>query len=523
MTVEKELSFNDYFNIVKRKLPQVVVYFLLVFMAVIAFAIWIPPTYKATATILIESQQIKPDQAKEKYAADRFSALNQVVLSKDNLINIAKNYKLYGLDNNPEMSRETINTIIRSNILVERLRAEPEGWEGAATFAFNVSFLHSNAEETYKITNDLATLFLDENDRVSKERAFETADFFSNEEAKQRAELEKIEKKVTDYKRLYADSLPENKQIYVGSMDRLETDLRATRREYSATQAELRSLDVSLESAKAGIGLITPQERITAPTDLDGLKLELIKQKSIYNDNHPAVRVLQRRIDDLEKNLAVTPGKTEPAKTVTAQSAMVAKVQAQIDTANSRLKSLSDEEATIRARISQAEGRVIRGAQTEGALGAMLREYEDAKKVYSEVKSKLNDSKIAKNIEMKNKGERFVLVEQPLFPRKPIKPNRKLIIIAGFFAAIAFATVLAILTETLDKRIRGVDSFASVMKVQPMATIPYITNKAELRRKKYKLINSIISVLALALFLLLIVHFFVMPVDAIAAKIIARF
>ncbi len=386
-----------------------------------------------------------------------------------------------------------------------------------------MSFLHSDPEDTYNITNDLVKLFLDENARASKERVFETADFFSNEEARLRAELEKIEKRVTDYKRLYADSLPENKQIYVGSMERLETDLTATKREYSATQAELRSLDVSLESAKAGIGLVTPQERITAPTDLEGLKLELIKQKSIYSDNHPAVRVLQRRIDDLEKNLAVVPGKAEPAKAVTPQSAMVAKVQAQIDTANSRLQSLKDEEATIRARINEVEGRVIRGAQTEGALGAMLREYEDAKKVYTEVKAKLNDSKIAKDIEIKNKGERFVLVEQPLFPKEPIKPNRILIIIAGFFASIVFAAVLAILTETLDRRIRGVDSFASVMKIQPMATIPYIKNKAELKRKKYMVINSLISVFALVLFVLLIVHFFIMPLDAMTAKIIARF
>ncbi len=124
MAVEKELSFNDYFNIVKRKLPQVVIYFLLTFLVIVAIAIWISPTYKSTATILIESQQIKPDQAKEKYAADRFSALNQVVLSKDNLINIAKKYKLYGSDSNPDMPREIIDTIIRKKILVERLRAD---------------------------------------------------------------------------------------------------------------------------------------------------------------------------------------------------------------------------------------------------------------------------------------------------------------------------------------------------------------------------------------------------------------
>lgn len=523
MDSERELTLSDYLNIVKRKFPYVVVFFFLAFFAVIVIALWISPVYKSTATILIESQQVRPDEAKEKFAAERFSALNQVVLSKDNLLKIAERYKLYGLDKNPKLSRELLINATRGNVSVERLRAEPEGWEGAATFAFNVSFTHYDADETYKITNDFVKLFLDENDRASKERVVETADFFSNEEAKRRAELEKIEKEVTNYKRLYADSLPENKEMYVGSLERLENDLRATQREYSATQSELRSLDVSLESAKAGITLGAPQDRPVLPTDLDGLRLELAKQKSIYNDNHPAVRVLQRRIELLEKNAAEGSGKTESAKSVTPQSVMVAKVQAQIDTANSRLNSLREEEASIRAKIRQTESQVMRSSQTEGALGAMMREYENAKTAYAEIKTKLDNSRIAKNIEMENKGERFVLIEAPVYPEKPIKPNRILIIAAGFLGSIAFAVALAILMETLDSRIRGVDTFASIMKIQPMATIPYITNKAELRRKKYIVIYTLLGMLAVALILMFIVHFFVMPLDVLTAKIIARF
>lgn len=521
MDFERELTLNDYINIVKRKLSYAVVFFFLAFVVVVAIAIWLKPVYISKATILFESQQVKSDQTREKFATDRFAALNKVVLSNDNLIKIAENYKLYGLDKKPELSREILLAATRENILVERLRAEPEGWEGAATFAFNVSFTHYNAEETYKITNDLVKLFFDENDRFSKERVVETEDFFSNEEAKRKSELEEIEKKVASYKRQYADSLPENKEMYIGSLERLENDLRATQREYSATQSELRSLDVSLESAKAGVGLVATQDRVVAPTDLDGLKLELAKQKSIYSDNHPSVRVLQRRVDDLEKVARVD--SVKPGKPVTLQSVMVEKVQAQIDTANSRLESLRDEEANIRARIRQTESRIMRSSQTEGVLGATLREYENAKTAYNEIKAKLDNSKIAKNIEMENKGERFVLIEAPVFPQKPIKPNRIMIIIAGFFGAIAFAVASVIFIEALDKRIRGVEALASVMKTQPIATIPYITNKAEIRQKKYIAVHTLLAMFALAILALAIVHFFVMPLDVLLAKIIARF
>jgi polysaccharide biosynthesis transport protein len=519
MDFERELTLNDYINIVKRRFPYVIAFFCLVFPALVAYAIWLSPTYKATATILIESQQVKSDEAREKFATDRFAKLNQVVLSKDNLIKIAEKYKLYGLDKKSDMSPELLYSATRGNISVERLKAEPEGWENSTTFAFNVSFLHYDAEETYNIANDLVNLFLTENDRVSKDRVFETEEFFSKEEEKRRAELESIESKVTSYKRMYADSLPENKEIYVGSLERLENDLRANQLEYRATKAELRSLDVSLESAKAGVGLNSPQRNLGS-TDLDSLKLELAKQKSMYSDNHPSVRVLQRRIDALESTTDAT-GKA--VNQVSSQSIMVAKVQAQIDTANDRLESLKAEEASIRAKIAQSERSVMRSAQTEGALGALLREYENAKVAYAEIKAKLDNSKIAKNIELENKGERFVLLEAPVFPEKPIKPNRLLIILAGFFVSIAGAIGFAVLMDMFDKGIRGVDALANIMKIQPIAAIPYITNKAELKRKKYMVYYFLLGILAVVLLSSLIVHLFFMPLDVVIAKIIARF
>ncbi|MDO9204633.1 Wzz/FepE/Etk N-terminal domain-containing protein [Methylotenera sp.] len=518
MAIEREMSLNDYVNIIKRRLPYVIGFFLLVFLAAIAVALKLPPVYQSTGTILIESQQVQSDLAKEKYATDRFEALKQIVLSKENLFNIAQKYQLYGLEKNPKISPTIIVQSTRPNIMVDLLRADAGQWGEKATFAFQVAFKHYDSDETYNVTNDLVQLFLDENDRASKERVTETADFYSKEAEKQKIILENVEKEISRYKQTHSHSLPENKEMQIGSLERLENDLRATQREYSTTQAELRSLDVSLESAKAGIGLTGLQDQASGATELDKLKSELAKQSSLYSENHPSIRALQRRIDTLEKN-----GSPEPVKTVTTQSVMVAKVQAQIDTANARLKSLEADERNIRAKINQIEGRVMQSSQTEGALSTLLRDYDNAKVAYAEIKAKLDNSKIAKNIEMENKGERFVLIEAPLLPEKPIKPNRILIILAGFFGAIVAAIGLAVLMEAFDKRIRGVDQLAAIMKIQPIATIPYITTEAELKQKKTAVSNTLRSAFVLILLILLFVHFLVSPLDVTVSKILAKF
>jgi polysaccharide chain length determinant protein (PEP-CTERM system associated) len=521
MSLAADLTLDDYIHIIKRRFPFVIGFFFLVFLLATAYAIKLPPVYQSTGTILIESQQVQSDLTKEKYAADRFAALKQVVLNNDNLVKIAEKYKLYGLDKNPNLSRAGLVAATLSNIKVDPLKADAEQWGDKPTFAFKITFKHYKADDTYNITNDLVKLFLEENDRASKAKVTETADFFGKEAEKRKSALEKIENEITSYKESHSNSLPENKGMQVTSLERLENDLRENQREYSATQAELRSLDISIESAKAGVGLNMPQGQSSGPSDLERLKLDLANQSAIYNDDHPSIRALKRKIEALEKN-STSAGSTS-GKPATAQSFMVAKLQAQIDTANARLKSLENEESSIRSKINQTEGRVLQSSQTEGVLGTLLRDYDAAKAAYTEIKVKQDNSKIEKNIEMENKGERFVLIEAPLLPERPIKPNRLLIIFAGFFGAIASAIALAVLMEALDKRVRGVESLAAIMKLQPLTAIPYIYTEAELERNKNIVSYTLLSILTIIVVLLSLVHLFIMPLNILTTQILARF
>ncbi|HYN55336.1 MAG TPA: lipopolysaccharide biosynthesis protein, partial [Methylotenera sp.] len=222
MAIEQEMSFNDYINIIRRRRPYVIGFFLLAFLASIAVALKLSPVYQSTGTILIESQQVQPDQVRGKYAVDRFEALKQVVLTNENLVRIAKKYKLYDLDKKPNAPPAGIAQTTRSNIAVNLLTADSGQWGDKPTFAFQVSFNYYKPNETYNVTNDLIKLFLDENDKASKNKATETAEFFSKEAEKQKSILEKIEQEVTSYKQRFSNSLPQNKEMQVTTLQRLE-------------------------------------------------------------------------------------------------------------------------------------------------------------------------------------------------------------------------------------------------------------------------------------------------------------
>ncbi len=260
---------------------------------------------------------------------------------------------------------------------------------------------------------------------------------------------------------------------------------------------------------------------VATVSELEKLKLELEKVSGLYSESHPTVRALKRRIETLEKSGGVTT--TPTSKPVTAQSVMVAKIQAQIETANAKLKSLDREEAGVRAKMSQLEGRVMQTAQTEGELGKLMRDYDNAKAAYAELKVKQDSAKIAKNIEMENKGERFVLTEAPILPEKPIKPNRIMLLILAFLGSIFCAIGLAVILELLDSRVRGVTALASIMKMQPIAAIPYITTVSEIKEKRQQLNKLVLRILAIVTVAMLLVHFLILPLDQIADKILAKF
>ena len=115
------------------------------------------------------------------------------------------------------------------------------------------------------------------------------------------------------------------------------------------------------------------------------------------------------------------------------------------------------------------------------------------------------------------------MLEPPIFPDKPIKPNRKKIIALGIFLGLSGAIALVALLETLDKRVRGVESLTALINMRPLVIIPYITTQVEIKRKK-NLIKYVLAVIVtLTLLLLVIIHFAVMPLDLLIVKLMVRF
>src|SRR5579885_3671529 len=168
------LSLPEYVGIARRRLRPMLITIAAGLLSAAALALLWPASYRSTATILIEQQELPSDLVRStvtSFADERVQVISQRVMTTETLLGIIRRYDLYP----KERSRETRDQIIkrmREDIAVKMISADVvdprSGVPTKATIAFTVSYTNRSADEAAKVANELTTLFLNDNvDRKS--------------------------------------------------------------------------------------------------------------------------------------------------------------------------------------------------------------------------------------------------------------------------------------------------------------------------------------------------------------------
>lgn len=525
MAAEYELTLNDYLLILKRRLLLLLLTFGGILGISLTVAVVYPPVYESTGTILVESQQIPTDLVAAtitSYADERIEVIRQRVMTRENLLRIIDKYGLFVDESHSLTVSEKIDEMRKAMVLA-LVNANVKG-RGQAAIAFKLSYEHRRPEIANKVANELVTLFLDENIKQRTERATETTEFLTQEAEKLRVELETLENKLAEYKQKYADALPQHQELRMTMMSRTEAEIREAERDLKSAQEEQRFLEIELSSAKAAAS-VAPKPAAAGGADkpaqsLESLKAELARLQASYTDAHPDVRAVKRKIDALD-----APGADGAAAGAekAATSVEVSKIQAKMAASEARVESLAAQLRSLRGKLGAYERQIVQSPQTERGLITLMRDHENAQKKYEEIRAKQMSARISENLEQGNKAERFILLEPPLMPDKPIKPNRKKMIALGFVLALVGSGGLVMLLENLNQRVRGAEALSAIVRRRVLVTIPAIATQTELARKRKWLIIGAVAFAATVIGVLAAVHFLYMSLDILLMKILARF
>ncbi len=523
MEIEKELSLNDYLSILKRRLKNVITVFFLVTLIVIFVAYILPSVYESKGVISVESPVISEEIVKQsrpdKYIDERIDKVKQKVLSKNNIKILNDKYKLFtGISDSKKLVQAFNKQVF---VVPETRKNNLDPWtETKVTVGLVVGFHYSDPEITYKVANELITLFLNENSKDRTRRVTQTTSFLNEELDRMKSELETVENKVAIYKKLNANSLPEHQELHMKSMDRVSSEIKSLDREYKDTREELRYLDVELSTTESKLNQ-PAGTKVLKVSALDKARAELERGLVLYKETHPTIRALKRKITNLEQAVQEPVVQKQPSKDNIVIEIAIAKIKSQSESAKARLASIVTQKKSLQREISSLQSRIIKIPEVERGLFTLLRDYENAKEKYEDVKAKQLNAKIAENLEINNKSERFVLKESPVFPKYRISPVRKKIIGLGTLGALVLGLLFGFFLEMLDKRVRGKDVLSSIINMEPLAVIPYINTKKELSKSKRQ-IRAIIFIGVISTILIMAAvsfHYFIMPLNEILLNI----
>jgi hypothetical protein len=131
-------------------------------------------------------------------------------------------------------------------------------------------------------------------------------------------------------------------------------------------------------------------------------------------------------------------------------------------------------------------------------LSKISRGYEITLRKYQDLLGKTLESELSENMEKKQEGERFQLLDAANFPLKPLRPNRLMIGLIGFLLGLGGGFALAIVWDNWDTSFRKSDDINAYVNVPVLATIPALMTRGsviEQRRSQSVLVFASLGAL----------------------------
>jgi uncharacterized protein involved in exopolysaccharide biosynthesis len=142
------------------------------------------------------------------------------------------------------------------------------------------------------------------------------------------------------------------------------------------------------------------------------------------------------------------------------------------------IERLKEEDAKVRAQIAKYSERVEKTFTREQEIALLTRDYQNTKEAYQSLLKKSQEAQQAENLERRQKGEQFKVIDPARTPGMPFKPDIPKILIFGLLLGIGSGFGLAFFREQMDRSFRDAEDLEATLGLKVIANIPKVEKKA---------------------------------------------
>jgi polysaccharide chain length determinant protein (PEP-CTERM system associated) len=504
-----------YLKLLIRRLPVMVVLFLICAIAGAVIAQRLPTMYRTSATLLVESAQISDDLVRSTVqveASEQLEVIQQRLLTRANLLDIARDIEVF-----PQMNTMTPDEIVQA--MREATGIRRSSGRNRATL-MTISFQGRDPQKVADVVNRYTSIVLDLSTGARTEAAEGTLNFFREQVSTLSQALDAQSARIVAFKTENADALPENLDYRLNRQALVQERVARAGRELENLRAQRAQLERLYEStgSLAGVGNI---QLTPAQQELQALEGELRTALSIYSEQNPRVRNLRNRIEALRGSIDTDVAATDTGapQDSAPQSAQATALEISLSEQDAKMDTLRREIAEDQAELEILRDSIQRTPVNSTTLAAMERELANTQNLYSTAVKQQAQARMGEQIELSSKGERITVVEAANVPTTPSSPNRPRIIVLGVALGLGLAGAFFMFLELINQSIRRPVDIVKSMEITPLATVPRIETAAHKRMRRVAQVASLAVVLAGVPALLWAVDTYYMPLDLLFERI----
>ena len=475
------------------------------------YSLSLPDRFKSETSILVVPQRVPEAYVKSTVTGrieDRLQSISQQILSRTRLERIILDFDLYP-KHRAVAPMEDVVERMRGDITVQVVKGD----------SFRVSYVGDGPRIAMRVTERLASLFIEENLRDREVLAEGTNQFLEAQLEDARRRLIEQEKKVEAYKLRNAGELPtqltSNLQVLQNIQLQIQSIVDSLARDRDRRLAIERALgDLALFESQAPVPPLPPPAAPTVDPNgglsgtteqqLEGARQLLGQLETRLKPEHPDVVRMRRTVRDLAQKLEAEslqaplslpdPAASAPSAFAIARQKRETELKAEVRSLEQSIAVKEVEEKALRQRAQDYQARVEAAPVRETEMTELTRDYGTIQTLYGSLLTKREDSRMAANLERRQIGEQFKLLDPARAPARPFTPDRMRIAVVGVIAGLVLAALAIGLLEYLDKTMRRDEEVMSAVGLPVLVTIPLMPSR---RERQHELFLGVVTNVAL--------------------------
>jgi polysaccharide chain length determinant protein (PEP-CTERM system associated) len=497
MLGHRALTLQDYTTILKRRwwiiaIPAII-------FPIVGFGITylVQPEYLSQTLVLVEQQKVPESYVKAVVTEDlsgRLASMKEQITSRSRLQPIIERFNLFA---NQGLSMDDRIDRTRKNIGIAPIQSEIARTNGLP--GFFISFKANDPRTAQLVCGEIQSLFVSENLSDRAASAAGTTDFLKGQLADAKAKLDEQDAKLRKFQQAYVGKLPGAENSNINMLTTLNTQLDAATQALARMEQDKSYAESILQLQIQNQGTQTSEHAGVAPqaqqVELQQLLAQEADLTSRYTDDYPDVLTVKRKIRELRQKMAEAP----PPSTASAPVAVTPKptdslgvqqLRAQLRAMDQGIAQKKRDQAAIQAQLHLYQERVASSPEVEEEYKAITRDNQTAQTFYDDLLNKIQTAKMATDLEKRQQGEQFRVMDEPNLPEAPSSPKRPVYVMGGLAAGLLLGLLIVGTLEYLDTAVRSERDIWAFTKLPTLGVIafngepvPAVSRRRWFRRK----------------------------------------